>query len=86
MTKADIARFDPNATLERWPDFPESEISSGTRASIGHRWIDDKAPGDQCRHLGGRGQSRPLDEMAGARIHDPPSRARLSWSRKIERR
>ena len=45
MTKPDIVRFDPNATLERWPDFPETEIASGTRASIGHRWIDDKAFG-----------------------------------------
>lgn len=45
MTKPAIIRFDSNAPLEVWPDFPESEISSGTRASIGHRWIDDKATG-----------------------------------------
>ena len=40
-----IIRLDPNVPLEVWPDFPESEISSGTRASIGHRWIDDKITG-----------------------------------------
>ena len=45
MTRADIIRLERDAKLERWPDFPETEISSGTRASIGHRWIDDKALG-----------------------------------------
>jgi uncharacterized cupin superfamily protein len=45
VTKPAIIRFEANAPLEIWPDFPESEISSGTRASIGHRWIDDKAIG-----------------------------------------
>lgn len=45
MTKPAILRLDPNVPLEVWPDFPESEISSGTRASIGHRWIDDKTTG-----------------------------------------
>lgn len=45
MPRSAIIRFDANAPLEVWPDFPESEISSGTRASIGHRWIDDKALG-----------------------------------------
>lgn len=45
MPKPAIIRFDANAPLEVWPDFPETEISSGTRASIGHRWIDDKALG-----------------------------------------
>lgn len=45
MTLSSIIRFDPNMPLEIWPDFPETEISSGTRASIGHRWLDDKANG-----------------------------------------
>jgi uncharacterized cupin superfamily protein len=45
MTTPVTIRFDPNADLEIWSDFPESEISSGTRASIGHRWLDDTAAG-----------------------------------------
>jgi uncharacterized cupin superfamily protein len=45
MTEPSIVRLDPSVPLERWPDFPESEISSGTRASIGHRWLEDKANG-----------------------------------------
>jgi len=42
MTKPAIIRFDPNARLEAWPDYPESEIASGTRASNGHFWLEDK--------------------------------------------
>jgi uncharacterized cupin superfamily protein len=45
INKPVVIRFDPNAALEVWPNFPESEISSGIRASTGHRWIDDKATG-----------------------------------------
>ncbi|MDB5556300.1 MAG: hypothetical protein JWL86_6284 [Rhizobium sp.] len=40
-----ILKFDADEPLEIWPDFPESEISSGTRASIGHRYLDDKVNG-----------------------------------------
>jgi uncharacterized cupin superfamily protein len=45
MTKADIVRFDPNATLERWPDFPPEEVAEGTPVQRGRMWIDDKARG-----------------------------------------
>lgn len=45
MAKPSIIRLDPTVPLERWSDFPESEISSGTRASIGHRWLEDAANG-----------------------------------------
>ncbi len=45
MPKPAIIRFDPKARLEQWPDFPESEIASGSRAQRGHAWIDDKACG-----------------------------------------
>ena len=43
--KPAIVRLNPDVTLEVWPDYPENEISSGTRASIGYRWIDDKVNG-----------------------------------------
>jgi uncharacterized cupin superfamily protein len=45
MSKPAIIGFDANAQLEQWPDFPESEIASGSRAQRGHVWIDDKARG-----------------------------------------
>ena len=45
MTKPAIIRFDEAALLEAWPEAAPSEIASGTRASAGRRWIDDKARG-----------------------------------------
>ena len=45
MAKPAILRLDAHAPLEIWPDFPESEIAAGTRASIGHRFFDDKVIG-----------------------------------------
>ena len=43
MTRPAVIPCDPGTPLEAWPDFPESEVCSGTRASIGHRWIEDAA-------------------------------------------
>jgi uncharacterized cupin superfamily protein len=45
VTKLAIFRLDPDAPLQAWPDFPETEISSGARGSNGHRWIDDRTTG-----------------------------------------
>ena len=45
MSKPAIISFDANAKMEQWPDFPESEIASGSRAQRGHAWFDDKACG-----------------------------------------
>ena len=45
MTKTDIVRFDPNAALERWPDFPPEEVAEGSPVQRGRMWIDDKARG-----------------------------------------
>ena len=45
MPKPAIIRFDTNAKLEHWPDFPQSEIASGSRAQSGHAWFEDKALG-----------------------------------------
>ncbi len=45
MPKPAIIRLDANAKMEQWPDFPESEVSSGDRSSHGHRWLEDKALG-----------------------------------------
>jgi uncharacterized cupin superfamily protein len=45
MPKPAIIRFDANAKMEQWPDFPESEIASGSRSQRGHVWIDDKVCG-----------------------------------------
>lgn len=41
MPKPAIIRMDAGVQLEQWPDFPESEISSGDRGSRGHFWIDE---------------------------------------------
>ncbi len=40
-----ILTLDPNAPLQAWPVFPESEISSGARTSNGHLWFVDKLTG-----------------------------------------
>ena len=45
MSKPAIISFNANAELEQWPDFPESEIASGSRAQRGHAWFEDKALG-----------------------------------------
>ncbi len=45
MPKPAIISFNANAELEQWPDFPESEIASGSRAQRGHAWFEDKAFG-----------------------------------------
>ena len=45
MPKPAIISFNANAELEQWPDFPESEIASGSRAQRGHAWFEDKALG-----------------------------------------
>ncbi len=45
MPSPAIIRLDANAKLEQWPDYPESEVSSGDRSSHGHRWFEDKALG-----------------------------------------
>ena len=39
MTKTDIVRFDPNAALERWPDFPPEEVAEGSPVQRGRMWI-----------------------------------------------
>jgi uncharacterized cupin superfamily protein len=45
MPKPAIIRYDAKAKLEQWPDFPETEISSGDRGSRGHLWLDNPALG-----------------------------------------
>jgi uncharacterized cupin superfamily protein len=45
MSKPAIISFDANTKMEQWPDFPESEIASGSRAQRGHAWFEDKAHG-----------------------------------------
>jgi uncharacterized cupin superfamily protein len=45
MPKPAIISFDANAEMEQWPDFPQSEIASGSRAQRGHAWFEDKAIG-----------------------------------------
>ena len=45
MTALMFTRIDPDLTLEVWPDFPESEVCSGTRASIGRLLVDDPKSG-----------------------------------------
>ena len=39
MPKPAIISFDANAEMEQWPDFPQSEIASGSRAQRGHAWL-----------------------------------------------
>lgn len=45
MPSATVIRIDRETPLETWPDFPESEISSGTRASRGKMLLEDAAVG-----------------------------------------
>src|SRR3990170_8905924 len=45
MSKPAIISFDANAKMEQWPDFPESEIASGSSAQRGHAWYEDKTRG-----------------------------------------
>ncbi len=40
-----VVRFDAGASLEPFPDFPETEISSGARDNRGYLWLDDRAAG-----------------------------------------
>lgn len=41
MFARQIIRFDRNVPLERWPDYPEEEIASGSRACKGHFYLED---------------------------------------------
>ena len=45
MPKPAIISFNATAEMAQWPDFPESEIASGSRAQRGHAWFVDKAIG-----------------------------------------
>ena len=45
MLKPAIIPLSSNAKLEEWPDFPETEISSGDRGSRGHLWVDESKLG-----------------------------------------
>ena len=45
MSKPAIIPLSSNAKLEEWPDFPETEISSGDRGSRGHFWVDEPKHG-----------------------------------------
>jgi uncharacterized cupin superfamily protein len=45
MSEPRFALLDPALPLEVWHDFPESEVCSGTRASIGRLLLDDPAAG-----------------------------------------
>jgi uncharacterized cupin superfamily protein len=40
-----MIRIDPNAKLTRWPDYPEKDIRSGTRANFGRMLFEDKRIG-----------------------------------------
>jgi uncharacterized cupin superfamily protein len=45
MQKSPVIRIDPGVPMEVWPDFPESEVCSGSRASVGHRWLNEPQAG-----------------------------------------
>lgn len=47
LENANLTPFliDPGLPLQVWPDFPETEISAGTRASIGHLVLDHPVAG-----------------------------------------
>ena len=45
MAKSSIIALDSRVRLQPWPDFPESEISSGARGSNGCYLVDDIAAG-----------------------------------------
>ncbi|MCA0433454.1 MAG: cupin domain-containing protein [Proteobacteria bacterium] len=45
MSTSSIIRIDHKATLERWPDYAESDIASGTRVNHGKIFYEDKAVG-----------------------------------------
>lgn len=45
MTKPSIIAFNPAARALPWPDFPESDIESGSRAQQGLMWFEDTARG-----------------------------------------
>ncbi len=45
MPKPAIIPLGSNAKLEEWPDFPETEISSGDRGSRGRLWVDEPKHG-----------------------------------------
>lgn len=44
-SKPSVIAFQPGQTLETWPEFPESEIASGTRAQSGVILFEDKPRG-----------------------------------------
>lgn len=45
MSKPSIIAYDRNAKMEPWPEFPENEIASGTRAHSGLNWLEERAHG-----------------------------------------
>ena len=45
MSKPKIISCDATARMEPWPDFPEAEIASGSRAQKGHVWLEDSSHG-----------------------------------------
>lgn len=45
MPKPSIIAFDSNARMEPWPDLPDSEIATGSRAQNGKLFFEDKAIG-----------------------------------------
>jgi uncharacterized cupin superfamily protein len=63
-----IIRLDPTAPLTAWPDFPETEISSGARSSKGHFWLTDEKYGltiglwESAANIG-RWMNWPVDEF-----------------------
>ncbi len=45
MSKPSVIRLDHKATLERWPDYSETEIATGTRINHGKVFHEDKSVG-----------------------------------------
>jgi uncharacterized cupin superfamily protein len=45
MTKPAVIRFEREASLEAWDDFPESAIAAGSRKQSGRMYFEDKAHG-----------------------------------------
>lgn len=41
MFAKEIIRFDRNVPLQKWPDYPEEEIATGSRACKGHFYLED---------------------------------------------
>lgn len=45
MEKPNIIRFERDVHVQRWPDYPEEEIASGSRACKGHFYVEDQKLG-----------------------------------------